>query len=249
MRWCWANDTANASKATVARNTSWIVRSLLLFRLPSEIFVRFSPFLIILSRSFVADYNQVNDDSQFQLFLIRCFFFWHGYVGHKLALRIQINYNIYFVCFVQVLFLFSLTQRNKICELKFRLKFLLVLALGRSLNPSSPSPQLPGGRVKIQSLYPCPAPQSCHLLYRAYSRTWPASMQIYGNKRNLHKKRVQLPQHLFGTPIWLPWSHVNTLYGVPWDLWRHSKWPPSCSAKKFWFSLAWKKPTRSSLKV
>ena len=35
---------------------------------------------------------------------------------------------------------------------------------------------------------------------RAYSLTWPASMQIYGNKRNfLHKKRVQHPQDLFGT--------------------------------------------------
>ena len=38
-------------------------------------------------------------------------------------------------------------------------------------------------------------------------------MQIYGNKRNfLHKKRVQLPKDLFGTPIWPPWRHVNTLY-------------------------------------
>ena len=34
--------------------------------------------------------------------------------------------------------------------------------------------------------------------YRAYSLTWPASMQIYGNKRKfLHKKRVQLPQDLY----------------------------------------------------
>ena len=34
---------------------------------------------------------------------------------------------------------------------------------------------------------------SC-LRYRTFSITWPASMQIYGNKRkNLHKKRVQLP--------------------------------------------------------
>lgn len=98
LRWCWANDIANASKATVARNTSWIVCTLLLFRLTSEIFVRFSPFLIILSRSFVAYYNQVNDDSQFQLgfnfFLIRCFFF-NGYVEYKLALRIQTNYNLF----------------------------------------------------------------------------------------------------------------------------------------------------------
>ena len=60
--------------------------------------------------------------------------------------------------------------------------------------------------------------------YRVFSLTWPASMQIYCNKRKrLHKKRVQLPQdwfgtptwppfHCFGTPIWPPWRHVKTLY-------------------------------------
>ena len=60
--------------------------------------------------------------------------------------------------------------------------------------------------------------------YRVFSLTWPASMQIYWNKRKrLHKKRVQLPQdpfgtptwppfHCFGTPIWPPWRHVKTLY-------------------------------------
>ena len=38
-------------------------------------------------------------------------------------------------------------------------------------------------------------------IYKAFSLTWPASVQIYGNKRNcLHKKRVQLPQDWFGTP-------------------------------------------------
>ena len=38
----------------------------------------------------------------------------------------------------------------------------------------------------------------------AFSITWPASMQIYWNKRKrLHKKRVQLPQDCFGTPWWL----------------------------------------------
>ena len=57
-----------------------------------------------------------------------------------------------------------------------------------------------------------------------FSLTWPASMQIYWNKRKrLHKKRVQLPQdwfgtptwppfHCFWTPIWPPWRHVKTLY-------------------------------------
>ena len=59
---------------------------------------------------------------------------------------------------------------------------------------------------------------------RAFSLTWPASMQIYWNKRKpLHKKRVQLPQdcpgaptwppfHCFRTPIWPPWRLVKTLY-------------------------------------
>ena len=40
-------------------------------------------------------------------------------------------------------------------------------------------------------------------------------MQIYGNKRRrLHKKRDQLPQDWFGTPIWPPWRHVKTLYWI-----------------------------------
>ena len=63
-----------------------------------------------------------------------------------------------------------------------------------------------------------------YLFYRVFSLTWPASMQIYWNKRKrLHKKRVQLPKdpfgtptwppfHCFGTPIWPPWRHVKTLY-------------------------------------
>ena len=62
--------------------------------------------------------------------------------------------------------------------------------------------------------------------HRVFSLKWPASMQIYWNKRKrLHKKRVQLPQdwfgtptwppfHCFGTPIWRPWRHVKTLYAV-----------------------------------
>ena len=52
-------------------------------------------------------------------------------------------------------------------------------------------------------------------------------MQIYWNKRKrLHKKRVHLPEdlfgtqtwppfHCFGTPIWPPWRHVKTLYTKP----------------------------------
>ena len=64
---------------------------------------------------------------------------------------------------------------------------------------------------------------------RPYSLTCSVSMQfmgswgewfthvasIFGNfwelKNFLHKKRVQLPQDLFGTRIWPPWRHVNTL--------------------------------------
>ena len=39
----------------------------------------------------------------------------------------------------------------------------------------------------------------CKHLYRAFSVTWPASMQIYWKKRRrLRKKRVQLPQDWFG---------------------------------------------------
>ena len=65
---------------------------------------------------------------------------------------------------------------------------------------------------------------SCYVRYRVFSLTWPASTQIYWNKRKrLHKKRVQLPQdwfgtptwspfHCFGTPIWPPWRHVKKLY-------------------------------------
>ena len=59
---------------------------------------------------------------------------------------------------------------------------------------------------------------------RVFSLTWPASMQIYWNKRKrLHKKGTQLPKDWFGTPtwppyyccgtpIWPPWRHVKTLY-------------------------------------
>ena len=58
--------------------------------------------------------------------------------------------------------------------------------------------------------------------YSVFSLTWPASMQIYWNKRKrLRKKRVQLPQdwfgtqtrppfHCFGTQTWPPWRHVKT---------------------------------------
>ena len=68
--------------------------------------------------------------------------------------------------------------------------------------------------------------------YIVFSLTWPASMQIYWNKRKrFHKKGIQLPQdwfgtptwppfHCFGTPIWPPWRHVKTLYRW-FSQWRH----------------------------
>ena len=64
------------------------------------------------------------------------------------------------------------------------------------------------------------------MVYRVFSLTWPAFMQIYWiERKHLHKKRVQLPEdwfgtptwppiHCFGTPIWPPWRHIKTLY---WD--------------------------------
>ena len=55
-----------------------------------------------------------------------------------------------------------------------------------------------------------------HLYSRVFSLTWPASMQIYWNKRKrLHKKKVQLPQYLFGTPTRPPFH----CFGTP-------IWPP-----------------------
>ena len=53
-------------------------------------------------------------------------------------------------------------------------------------------------------------------LYRVFSLTWPASMQIYWNKRKrLHKKKVQLPEDWFGTTTWPPFH----CFGTP-------IWPP-----------------------
>ena len=78
---------------------------------------------------------------------------------------------------------------------------------------------------------------------RVFSLTWPASMQIYWNKRKrLHKKRVQLPEdwfgtttwphfHCFGTPIWPPWRHVKMLYS-----WHYSC-PRSVYCRSIVFSL------------
>ena len=47
----------------------------------------------------------------------------------------------------------------------------------------------------------CILTASVKLENRVFSLRWPASMQIYWNKRKcLHKKRVQLPEDWFGTP-------------------------------------------------
>ena len=64
----------------------------------------------------------------------------------------------------------------------------------------------------------------CHSLFWAFSLTWPTTMRIERNKRTLlYKRRLQLPQvlfgtttwppfHCFGTPILPPRRHVKTLY-------------------------------------
>ena len=56
-----------------------------------------------------------------------------------------------------------------------------------------------------------------------FSLTWPASMQIYWNKRNrLHQKRVQLPQDWFGKPTWAPF-HCFGAQICPHDvMWKHT---------------------------
>ena len=58
-------------------------------------------------------------------------------------------------------------------------------------------------------------------MYSVFSLTWPASMQIYWNKRKrLHKKRVQLPQDWFGTQTWPPFHCFRT-----------QMWPPRRDVK------------------
>ena len=58
---------------------------------------------------------------------------------------------------------------------------------------------------------------------RVFSLTWPASVQIYGNKRkSLHKKRVQLPEDWFATPTWPPFYCFEHRYGRPDVIWKRS---------------------------
>ena len=73
--------------------------------------------------------------------------------------------------------------------------------------------------------------------YRVSSLIWPASMQIYWNKRkSLHKKRVQLPQDWFGTPTWPPFH----CFGTP-------IWPPRRDVKTLYtFLRNWPRLSRTS---
>ena len=62
--------------------------------------------------------------------------------------------------------------------------------------------------------------------YRAFSLTWPPSMQIYWNKRKgLHKKRVKLPKDWFGTTTWPPFQPrfivLGHQYGRRDVMWKH----------------------------
>ena len=96
-------------------------------------------------------------------------------------------------------------------------------------------------------------PSICLHHYRVFSLTWPASMQIYWNKRKrLHKKRVQLPEdwfgtptwppfHCFGTPILPPWCHVKTLntynyhlFSLFQSIFRWVEPPRGCSFDGLW---------------
>ena len=81
------------------------------------------------------------------------------------------------------------------------------------------------GLLSFRNLLPRQRDITTSPLHRAFSLTWPESMQIYGNKKKkrLHKKTIKprqdwfgtltwLPFHCFGTSIWPSWRHVKTLY-------------------------------------
>ena len=104
---------------------------------------------------------------------------------------------------------------------------LLVIGPKHKVNPAIKGIHVAGEYIEVsnnaRNWFPCQLRETCYehlqngLLsftkYRVFSLTWPAYMQIYWNKRkSLHKKRVQLPEDWFGTPIWPPWRHVKTLY-------------------------------------
>ena len=59
--------------------------------------------------------------------------------------------------------------------------------------------------------------------YRAFSLTWTASMQIYGNKRKcLHKKRVQLLEDWFGNQHGRRFIVLEHQYGRRDVMWKRS---------------------------
>ena len=62
-------------------------------------------------------------------------------------------------------------------------------------------------------------PPSCKQALNRFHSRGQHLCKFYWNKRNrLHKKRVQLPQNWFGTPIWPPFH----CFGTPiWSPWRH----------------------------
>ena len=90
---------------------------------------------------------------------------------------------------------------------------------------------------------------------RAFSLAWPASVQIYCNKRKrLHKKRVQLPQDWFGTPMWPSFYCFGTPIWPPWSpavlvktrVWvrclvsrAHKTWSRSFLFRMFLYTEAW----------
>ena len=77
---------------------------------------------------------------------------------------------------------------------------------------------------EVQSFYDFYKRILFKLYYRAFSLMWPASMQIYWNKRkHLHKKKVQLPQDWFGTPtIGRRFLVLGHQYGHHDIMWKHS---------------------------
>ena len=77
-----------------------------------------------------------------------------------------------------------------------------------------------------------------------FSLTWPASMQIYWNKRKrLPKKRDHPPEDWFGTPTWQLWRHVKTLFLCVWLMTgRIKKWRASSQYFNVW--VIWKKKIR-----
>ena len=72
--------------------------------------------------------------------------------------------------------------------------------------------------IKLILCQQAESPKPCDVgtMYRVFSLTWPAFMQISWSKRKrLHKKRVQLLQDSFGTPTWSPFHCFGTAIWPP----------------------------------